>query len=125
MRSTPIEACEIYANIEPLMKEKIGSKGVERYRTFQESHPNRTLVDSWVPNRRLKQGSPLDTVAQLSLRIFTIFQPTDFQRRKFQKQGNIDVTQDVTAFRTYSVNIYIVKIESYSFFILKRIWKVR
>ena len=67
MRSTPIAACEIDANIEPLdlRRKRSVLQGVERYRRFEENHPNRTLVDSWVPNRRLKQESLLDTAAKL------------------------------------------------------------
>ena len=54
MRSTPIDACEIDAHIEPLdlRRKRTVLLGVERYRRFEEIHPNRSLVYSWVPNRR-------------------------------------------------------------------------
>ena len=67
MRSTPIAACEIDANIEPmdLRRERSLLEGVERYRRLEEDHPNRTLVDSWMPIKRLQQKSPLDVVSQL------------------------------------------------------------
>ena len=67
MRSTPIAACEIDANIEPmdLRRERSLLEGVERYRRLEEDHPNRLLVDSWMPNKRLKQNSPLDIFSQL------------------------------------------------------------
>ena len=56
MRSTPIAACEIEANIEPLdlRRNRAVLDGVERYRRFETNHPNRVLVDSWRPNKRLK-----------------------------------------------------------------------
>ena len=67
MRSTPIAACEIEANIEPLdlRRNRAVLDGVERYRRFETNHPNRVLVDSWRPNKRLKQNSPMDIVNQL------------------------------------------------------------
>ena len=67
MRSTPIAACEIDANIEPLdlRRKRSVLQGVERYRRFEESHPNRKLVDSWTQKRRLKQESLLDTATKL------------------------------------------------------------
>ena len=67
MRSTPTAACEIDANIEPLdlHREKSLLENVERYRRLDENHPNRKLVDSWEPKRRLKQKSPLDVAESL------------------------------------------------------------
>ena len=66
-RTTPIAACEIDSNIEPLdlRRKRSVLQGVERYRRFEENHPNRRLVDTWVPNRRLKQESLLDAAKNL------------------------------------------------------------
>ena len=61
-RSTPTAACEIDANIEPLdlRRERAVIESVERYRRLEKDHPNRELVDSWTPNQRLQQQSPMD-----------------------------------------------------------------
>ena len=67
MRSTPIAACEIEANIEPLdlRRKRAVLDGVERYKRFELDHPNRVLVDSWRPNKRLQQNSPMDIANKL------------------------------------------------------------
>ena len=67
MRSTPTAALEIEANIEPLKlrRERAVMQSVERYKRFDKDHPNYVLVDTWTPNNRLKQMSPLDVAKQL------------------------------------------------------------
>ena len=67
MRSTPTAACEIEANIEPLdlHRERAVLESVERYKRLEEGHPNRELVDSWTPNQRLQQQSPMDVAFKL------------------------------------------------------------
>ena len=66
-RTTPIAACEIDSNIEPLdlRRKRSVLQGIERYRRFEDNHPNRKLVDTWVPIRRLKQESLLDAAKNL------------------------------------------------------------
>ena len=67
-RSTPIAACEIEANIGPpdLHRERAVLESVERYKRFEEGHPNRDLVDSWTPVQRLQQQSPMDVALRLT-----------------------------------------------------------
>ena len=67
MRSTPIAACEIAANIEPLdiRRKRSVLNGIERYKRFDEDHPNRILVDQWEPNKRLQQNSIMDVASKL------------------------------------------------------------
>ena len=67
MRSTPIAACEIEANIEPLdiRRKRSVLDGIERYKRFDEDHPNRILVESWRPNKRLQQNSIMDVACKL------------------------------------------------------------
>ena len=66
-RTTPIAACEIDSNIEPLdlRRKRSVLQGIERYRRFEDNHPNRKLVDTWVPIGRLKQESLLDAAKNL------------------------------------------------------------
>ena len=70
MRSTPIAACEIDSNIEPMdiRRERSLREGVERYRRLEDDHPNKSLVDSWTPIKRLQQKSPLDIASELEER---------------------------------------------------------
>ena len=67
MHRTPTAACEIDANLEPLdlRRERAALESIERYRRLEEDHPNRQLADSWTPNQRLQQKSPLDVVREL------------------------------------------------------------
>ena len=67
MRSTPTSACQIHTNIEPLKfrREAAVLEGVERYKRLQKDHPNRKLVESARPNRRLKKKSILDLAEDL------------------------------------------------------------
>ena len=67
MRSTPIAACEIDCNIEPLQlrREKSVLESVERYKRQEEQHPNRKLVETWKVSNRLKQKSPLMVAEKL------------------------------------------------------------
>ena len=69
MRSTPTAALEIDANVEPLhlRRERAVLQSIERYRRLDKDHPNRKLVDSWKPNDRLKQSSPLKVAQKLEL----------------------------------------------------------
>ena len=59
MRSTPTAACHIDTNIEPLKlrREAAVVEAVERYRREDEDHPNKTIVETWKPNNRIKQNS--------------------------------------------------------------------
>ena len=61
MRSTPISACEIHANVEPLelRRKKAATEMFERYKRLDPSHPNRKMVVSWKPKNRIKQRSIL------------------------------------------------------------------
>ena len=69
MRSTPTAACEIDANLEPLdlRRERAALECIERYRRLEEDHPNRQIADSWTPNQRLQQKSPMDVVRDLEV----------------------------------------------------------
>ena len=57
MRSTPIEACEIDANIEPLSmrREAAALEMVERYKRSDENNPNRIIVEMWKGRDRIKK----------------------------------------------------------------------
>ena len=61
MRSTPIEACEIDANIEPLSmrREAAALEMVERYKRCEENNPNRIVVENWKGKDRIKKKSIL------------------------------------------------------------------
>ena len=61
MKSSPIAACEIDSNIEPLKlrREAAVVQMVERYRRSDEDNPNRKIVDSWKQDDRIKQRSIL------------------------------------------------------------------
>ena len=68
MRSTPIAACEIEANIEPLdiRRSRAVIEAVERYHRAEPDHPNRRLVENWKPVHRIQQQSPIEISDQLS-----------------------------------------------------------
>ena len=59
MKSSPIAACEIDSNVEPLClrREATVVEMVERYRRCDKDNPNRKIVDSWSPNDDIKQKS--------------------------------------------------------------------
>ena len=61
MRSTPIAACEIHTNIEPLdiRREAAVMEMAERYKRLPQEHPNKQLVDQWKQCTRLKKQSVL------------------------------------------------------------------
>ena len=67
MRSTPIAACEIDCNIEPLelRREAAVLEMVERYRRAEAPTPNRSIIDNWRPNERIKQKSILKVEKKL------------------------------------------------------------
>lgn len=68
MRSSPTAACEIHTNIEPLelRRKRAALELFERSKRLERNHPNRTLVDSWQPNQRLKNTtSILDTINEI------------------------------------------------------------
>ena len=67
MRSTPTAALEIEANVEPLhlRRDRAVLQSIERYRRLDKDHPNHKLVDSWKPNNRLKQSSPMNVAQNL------------------------------------------------------------
>ena len=67
MRSTPTAACEIDARVEPLdlRREKAVLESVERYKRLDTDNPNRVMVNSWEPIRRIQQQSPLDVAHRL------------------------------------------------------------
>ena len=68
MRSTPIAACEIEANIEPLdiRRNRSAIEAVERYHRAEPDHPNRKLVENWKPVRRIQQQSPIEFATEIS-----------------------------------------------------------
>ena len=68
MRSTPIAACEIEANIEPLdiRRNRSAIEAVERYHRAEPDHPNRKLVENWKPAKRIQQKSPIEIAAEIS-----------------------------------------------------------
>ena len=59
MRSSPIAACEVDSNIEPLnlRREAAVVEMVERYRRCDKDNPNREIVDKWKKDDRIKQRS--------------------------------------------------------------------
>ena len=68
MRSTPIAACEIAANIEPLeiRRKKAALDLYERAKRMEPAHPCRIIVDQWKGLARLQQKSILHVVKDLS-----------------------------------------------------------
>ena len=68
MRSTPIAACEIEANLEPLdiRRNRSAIEAVERYHRAEPDHPNRKLVENWKPAKRIQQKSPIEIAAEIS-----------------------------------------------------------
>ena len=68
MRSTPIAACEIEANIEPLdiRQNRSAIEAVERYHRAEPDHPDRKLVENWKPVKRIQQQSPIEISAENS-----------------------------------------------------------
>ena len=66
MKTTPIAACEIEANIGPrdLRRERTLLESVERYRREETNHPNKVLIDKWKPCKRLQQESLLDRATE-------------------------------------------------------------
>ena len=69
MKSTPIAACEIEANIEPLdiRRQRSLVEAVERFHRAEPDHPNRKLVEKWKSNKRIQQQSPLEVHKTVSL----------------------------------------------------------
>jgi len=67
MKSSPIAACEIDSNIEPLnlRREAAVVEMVERYRRSDKDNPNRGIVDRWKPDDRIKQKSILKVERRL------------------------------------------------------------
>ena len=59
MKSSPIPACEIDSNIEPisLRRETAVVEMVERYRRSDEESPNRKIVEKWSESDNIKQIS--------------------------------------------------------------------
>ena len=57
MKSTPIAACEIDSNIEPLNLRRESSvvEMVERYRRCDKDNPNKKIVDKWSPSENIKK----------------------------------------------------------------------
>ena len=66
-KSSPIAACEIDSNIEPLNLRREASvvEMVERYRRSDKETPNRKIVDKWTPNEKIKQKSILKVEKKL------------------------------------------------------------
>ena len=77
MKSTPIAACEIDCNIEPLelRREAAVLEMVERYRRTEDSTPNKSIIDNWKPNDRIKQKSILKVEKILQEKHKRRFQP--------------------------------------------------
>ena len=67
MKSSPIAACEIDSNIEPLSlrRESAAIEMVERYRRSDKDNPNRGIVDRWNLNDRITQMSILKVERRL------------------------------------------------------------
>jgi len=59
IKSSPIAACEIDSNVEPICfcREATVVEMVERYRSCDKDKPNRKILDSWSPNDDIKQKS--------------------------------------------------------------------
>ena len=67
MKSSPIAACEIDSNIEPLNLRREASvvEMVERYRRSDKESRNRKIVDKWTPTEQIKQKSILKVEKKL------------------------------------------------------------
>ena len=67
MKSSPIAACEIDSNIEPLSlrREATVVEMVERYRRCDKDDPNRKIVDQWSLKENIKQKSILKVEKKL------------------------------------------------------------
>ena len=67
MKSSPIAACEIDSNIEPLRLRREASvvEMVERYRRCDNDNPNKKIVDRWCSNEKIKQKSILKVEKEL------------------------------------------------------------
>ena len=67
MKSTPIAACEIDSNIEPLNLRRESSviEMVERYRRCDKDNPNKKIVDKWSPSENIKKKSILKVERKL------------------------------------------------------------
>ena len=67
MKSTPIAACEIDSNIEPLVyrREAAALEMVERYRRNEEENPNKQIIAQLKSNDRLKQKTILKIEKEL------------------------------------------------------------
>ena len=70
MKSTPIPACEIDANIEPLSlrRETAVVEMVEKYRRSDIDSPNRKIVEKWSPKENIKQKSILKVEKELQVK---------------------------------------------------------
>lgn len=70
MKSTPIAACEIHTNIEPLDLRREASvvEMVERYKRLDNHHPNKQLIDKWESRTRLKKKSTLHVAQELEMK---------------------------------------------------------
>ena len=66
MKTTPVAACEIDANTEPLdiRRKRALLNSVERFRRQGEGHPNKILVENWKPTNRIQRRSLLDLAEQ-------------------------------------------------------------
>ena len=71
MRSTPIAACEIDANVEPLQirREKATLESYERYKRAEKTNPCKILTDNWARRTRLKKKSFLHHHHDINKRI--------------------------------------------------------
>ena len=87
MRSTPIAACEIETNIEPLdiRRNRSAIEAVERYHRAEPDHPNRKLVENWKPAKRIQQQSPIEISAEKSKQYYL---PTNRKCEKRYQASN-------------------------------------
>ena len=67
MKSTPIAACEIDANIEPydIRRKRALIDATERYNRQEESHPNRIMVNTWKREKRIQRKSLLEIATEI------------------------------------------------------------
>jgi ribonuclease HI len=67
LKTTPTAACEIHCNVEPLEigRDKAAMTLYERQKRMEKDHPNRKLVDGWIPIQRIKQISILQHVKNI------------------------------------------------------------
>ena len=95
MRTAPTAACEVHADIEPLglRREKAALELYEKCKREQKGNPNRSLVDLWQPETRLKQKSMLHNVLELQAK----------HNLPNQRQETVTVCKDLPPHRNITI----------------------